>query len=199
MTRRAAALVAVAAALVGGACAPRYTGGARALSPATLAHEPGWSQVPTPAVRQRTEADCGAAALAMTVARWRPTLDVDAITRARPVPPGGLRLGDLRDLARAAGLAAFAVAGDQALLRYELGRGRAVVVGLYRPYGARAVAHYEVVVGVHADGRVATRDPADAGLRVRTWAALRAEWLPAGAPALVVLGDAVTTAVAGSP
>jgi len=184
---RALALVALAAAASG--CVAHYTGESRAVSAADIHAEPGWVIAPAKPVRQVRVADCGAAALAMVVARWRPALDRVAIERAVVQRPEGQRLGDLRDVARATGLSAYALAGDRELLHHELTRGRPVVVGLYRPYtGKRVLSHYEVVVALHDDGRVATIDPADASWHVRSWDGLLAEWQPAGRPALVVLG-----------
>jgi ABC-type bacteriocin/lantibiotic exporter with double-glycine peptidase domain len=183
---RRAILAALVVTLV--ACVPTYQGASRRVSPAQLRADDAWVLAPTPAVKQQDSMDCGAAALAMVVARWRPELDRARITRSVPVVNDGFRLGDLRDLARSAGLRAFALVGDPALLRYELERGRPVVVGLHRPYRDRARAHYEVVIGVHPDGRVATIDPIDAEWHVRPLEGLMAEWESAGRPALVVLG-----------
>lgn len=188
MRRTTSAAFALALALAAGACLPTYQGQSRAVAPAQLRADRAWLLVDAPPVRQRADVDCGAAALAMVVARWRPELDHARIARSVRVVDDGFRLGDLRDVARAAGLRAFAVQGDRALLRYELERGRPVMIGLHRPYGDRARAHYEVVIGVHPDGRVATIDPADAKWHVRPWKGLEAEWDSAGRPALVVVG-----------
>lgn len=171
------------------ACAPGYSGTSRPIAPEHVMHDEGWKAAPVPAVAQADEKDCGAAALAMVVARWRPHLDRIAIAHAVPLGAGGFRMGDLRDIARAAGLAAYAVAGDRDMIEHELSRGRAVVVGLVRPYGRYRLSHYEVVVGLHRDGRVATIDPADGGWHVRSWDGLLAEWQPAGRPALVIVGE----------
>lgn len=182
------ALVACAVALASSACLATYRGESRRVAPAQIRADEAWLLAEAPAVRQRADVDCGAAALAMVVARWRPDLDRAQIARAVPVVNDGFRLGDLRDVARAAGLRAFAIIGDRDLLRYEIERGRPVVIGLHRPYRDRARAHYEVVIGVHPDGRVATIDPGDAQWHVRPWRGLMAEWNAAGRPALVVLG-----------
>lgn len=185
---RALAACALVVAVSASACLPAYKGDSRRVIPAHLRADRAWVLAETPAVRQQADVDCGAAALAMVVARWRPDLDRARIARSIPVVNDGYRLGDLRDVARRAGLRAFAIVGDRELLRYELERGRPVLVGLHRPYRDRARAHYEVVIGVHPDGRVATIDPGDASWHVRTWNGLMAEWDSAGRPALVVLG-----------
>jgi ABC-type bacteriocin/lantibiotic exporter with double-glycine peptidase domain len=177
---------------VASACA-HYSGGARQIEPGQVAHQPGWvSAAPTPTVRQRGNADCGLAALAMVAGRWHVALTLDEAQRAVAAPtPRGVKLGELRKAARAKGLQAFAVAGDEAMLEHEVRAGRPVIVGLLRPYGRdRALSHYEVVVALRAsaDGRqVVTIDPAG-GWQVRNWTDLDAEWKPAGRPALVVLG-----------
>ena len=171
------------------ACAPAYVGDSRRIAPEQVTAGDGWVVAAAPAVRQQHADDCGAAALAMVLARWGTALDRDSIAARVPTRPGGYRLGDLRDLARTAGMSAFAIKADRDTLTHELGAGRPVLVGLFRPYDdRRARSHYEVVVGVHRDGRVATIDPADARWHVRSWKGLLAEWEPAGRPALVVLG-----------
>lgn len=186
---RPATVVALIIAAAVAACAPGYVGDARRIAPERVTADEGWTVAPAPAVRQQRAADCGAAALAMVAARWQAALDIDVITERTPALPGGHKLGDLRDVARLAGLRAFAIKADRKTLAYELAAGRPVVVGLFRPYDdRRARSHYEVVVGLHADGRVATIDPADARWHVRSWEGLLAEWEPAGRPALVVLG-----------
>jgi ABC-type bacteriocin/lantibiotic exporter with double-glycine peptidase domain len=188
VTGRAAA---VAVALVGLTGCASLGGRARSLDPARLTAEPGWIvAAPTPEVRQQASQDCGAASLAMIAGRWHVPLSVDVAVAALPPPtPQGTRLGDLRDVARARGLKAFAIAGDRETLVRELGLGRPVIVGLFIPAGlGRVKSHYEVMVAANmAKEEFVTIDPAS-GWRVRTWADLDAEWLPAGRPALVVVG-----------
>lgn len=202
MTARRAALVAALASIatIGGGCAPHYVGGARPIDPDRIADEPGWLRAgPTPTLRQRHADDCGPAALAMVASHWQVPLTVDEATAALPEPgPLGARLRDLRDAARARGLVAFVVAGDRATIDHELRAGRPLIVGLLLPYsGKQAISHYEVVVAASAvaassvagdGGQVVTIDPSSAGWRVRTYAALDAEWAPVGRPTLVVLG-----------
>ncbi len=188
MTRRAAAL-----AIVGLAGCVSSAGRSRAFDSTRLTTNPEWIvAAPTPVVRQEGSKDCGAASLAMVAGRWRVDLSLEGAEAALPVAATrGARLGDLRDVARAHGLQAFAIAGDHDTLVHELRAGRPVIVGLLLQHGPRrALSHYEVIVAVHAvDGRFVTIDPAT-GSRVRSWADLDAEWLPAGRPALVVVGAA---------
>jgi ABC-type bacteriocin/lantibiotic exporter with double-glycine peptidase domain len=163
-----------------------YAGGAKSIDPARLG-EPQWIVAgPMRVIRQRGPLDCGAAALAMVAQRWEVMMTAE--DPAFPTPSAnGLRLGDLRTVARGHGLIAFAIAADRATLLHELRAGRPVIVGLLRPYTQRkAVSHYEVVVAERGD-EIVTIDPA-AGWRVRSWAAFDAEWRPAAYPALVVLG-----------
>ncbi len=174
-------------------CVSSYSGGARPVDPSRIRNEPGWIVAgPTREMRQQDSHDCGAASLAMIASRWNVPLSLAVAVAALPKPTEqGIALGDLRDVARARGLTAFAIAGDQATLVHELRAGRPVIVGLHLPYGKRqAFSHYEVIIAVHpVDARFITIDPAS-GWRSRTWADLDAEWKPAGRPTLVVLGPA---------
>ncbi|MBP6629784.1 MAG: hypothetical protein KBG28_19760 [Kofleriaceae bacterium] len=183
---------AIVSTVIGLAGCDRYTGGARPVAPAQIVPAAGWVVAhATPTLRQHGRSDCGAAAVAMVSQRWQRGLSVDQAGRVLALHDGhGARLGALRDLARQRGLAAFAIRGDKAMLRFELQAGRPVIVGLHLPQGRRSLPHYEVVVAIHADGRVVTIDPAR-GWRSRSWADLDAEWRPAGRPALVVLGQHV--------
>lgn len=183
---------AAAALLLAGATGCVSPGGrSRTFEAARLASDPGWiTAAPTPLVRQVGAQDCGAASLAMVAGRWQVDLSLEGAAAALPAPgPTGARLGDLRDAARASRLQAFAIAGDRETLVHELQAGRPVIVGLHLPAGPRrALSHYEVLVAVHpAADRFVTLDPAS-GWRVRSWGDLDAEWLPAGRPALVVVG-----------
>jgi ABC-type bacteriocin/lantibiotic exporter with double-glycine peptidase domain len=167
-----------------------YSGGARAVDPARITSESGWIVAgPTRETRQQGSYDCGAAALAMIASRWNIPLSLANAVSALPKPTElGVPLGDLRDLARARGLTAFAIAGDRATLVHELRAGRPVIVGLNLPYNGRTFSHYEVIVAVReADAQFVTIDPST-GWRSRSWTDLDAEWKPAGRPTLVVLG-----------
>ncbi|HEX4454177.1 MAG TPA: cysteine peptidase family C39 domain-containing protein [Kofleriaceae bacterium] len=103
-----------------------YSGGARPFDPARLWTETTWIvAASTSALRQRGSQDCGAAALAMVASHWHVSLSVDEAIAALPsATQNGVRLGDLRDTARARGLTAFAIAGDRATLVHELRAGR---------------------------------------------------------------------------
>ena len=163
-----------------------YTGGARGIDPAKISVDDGWIvAAETPLVRQRGPIDCGPAALAMIAGRWDLALSLEGAVAALPKPaPEGASLGDLRDLARAKGLTAFAIIGDHVTLIHELRAGRPVLLGLYAPYGKKYVqSHYEVLVATRPDeSEYVTLDPAR-GWRVRSWKDLDAEWKRAGRPA----------------
>lgn len=180
-------LIAVAAITLATGCRVGYTGSARPVEPVALTPEEGWTVAPVPAIRQVADNDCGPAALVMVAERWQRPIPLAAATHAASLSATGARLGTLRDFARAHGLRAFAVAGDRELLQYELSRGRPVIVGLARPHRNYRRTHYEVVVGIHRDGRVVTVDPAS-GWQVRRWSGLESEWSPAGFPAMVIVG-----------
>ncbi len=181
-------LAAAALALALSACAPSYTGGARAVEPASIGQE--WAAVRSlPAVPQRGESDCGAAAMTGVLRYHRVDADAAAIERQlRPAGADGIRAGLLRDYARRRGLRAYLISARVDDLMYEIERGRPVIVGTLKRYGDRiAYEHYEVVFAISRDGaHVATYDPA-AGWRRYTRADFLAEWKPTGQLALVML------------
>jgi ABC-type bacteriocin/lantibiotic exporter with double-glycine peptidase domain len=189
MTPRAA-LTALVIAVLTTACQLSYTGGARPIT----AHEldRGWYRAAeTPVVRQRERSDCGLAALAMVGGTWgRQWTVADLRTQVSPTP-NGVKLGVLRDLARARGLDAYAIKGSPADLEHELSRGRPVLLGLILPFDReRNASHYEVAVAYHPrDGSVVTIDPASGEWRQRSKQVLELEWKPAGFATLVVVGD----------
>ncbi len=168
-----------------------YAGEARAVSPqraSALAADPAWTFVPdVPFIAQRSDSDCGPAALAMVLAHFGVPASLAEVVAADPPRDGGVRAGDLRDLARAKGLSAFVVAGTFADLFEQLGLGRPVLVGLAKPMTAgRAMAHYEVVVAIdRRDHRLLTLDPAR-GLSENSLEAFAREWVPTGQVTLIV-------------
>lgn len=184
---RAAALV-ILAVLTGAGCSP-YTGGARPVSP----HESlaGYVRAaPTPVVLQKKETDCGLAALAMVAAAWNRAVSVEELAKASPPTDKGVRLAKLRDLARARGLEAYAIAGTREDLARELGNGRPVVVGLVMPYvGNKFLGHYEVAIALDPRrGDLVTLDPATGRSMRRDIKTLEAEWAPSHHATLVVTG-----------
>ena len=168
-----------------------YTGKARAVSPqraSALAADPAWTFVrDVPFIAQQSDADCGPAALAMVLAHFGVPSSLAEVVAADPPRDGGVRAGDLRDLARAKGLSAFVVAGTFADLFEQLGHGRPVLVGLAKPItGGRALAHYEVVVAIdRRDHRLLTLDPAR-GLSENSLEDFAREWAPTGQVTLIV-------------
>lgn len=82
---------------------------------------------------------------------------------------------------------------------HELEQGRPVIVGVAKPTTQDAVAHYEVVVGMHrASRRVATYDPA-AGVRQNTFGGFLTEWQAAGRVLLVIMPKASGQAEQATP
>jgi len=163
-----------------------YTGSARDLSPDAWKHEPGWFAVDgVPLFRQRAEHDCGPTALAMVLAYWHvlaPSNPRDDFSANKRVSAG-----ELRDYALARGMSAFVVAGTLLDIEHELKQGRPVIVGVAKPSANGAVAHYEVVVGLHPQTRrIATLDPA-VGWQQNSLVGFLNEWVPTGSVLLVVL------------
>jgi ABC-type bacteriocin/lantibiotic exporter with double-glycine peptidase domain len=139
-----------------------------------------------PFLPQAGELDCGAAALAMVLRYWGVAVTPAEISGAHPEARArGLRAGELRTFARARGLEAFLVAGQPADLRVELEHGRPLIVGLGKPYLRRTLAHYEVLIGLHRDGRILTLDPAH-GWRVNTVEGFAQEWASGQQLALLI-------------
>jgi predicted double-glycine peptidase len=167
--------------------------GASGLPAATPATSPGWSVVPgMKLVQQKTEADCGAAALGMVLGHWTPGVaatDVEAdVSRALGPPDSntGYRAGALRDVARARGLDAFVIEGQLADLVHEVRLGHPVIVGIITTYLGKAYTHYQVVSGTDATGNnFLVADPRGTWSRVPAQALLAA-WRPTGQVAVVM-------------
>jgi ABC-type bacteriocin/lantibiotic exporter with double-glycine peptidase domain len=185
-------MLALVIGLVGlSACQLSYTGGARTVQPNQIGAD--WYRAAaTPVVRQHHETDCGLAALAMVAGAWGRQWSVDDLNHQLPPNERGIKLGALRDLARARGLEAYAIAGTQRDLEHELSLGRPVLLGLILPYDQNHNAsHYEVAVAINPrDGTVVTIDPATGGWRERSAKVLNLEWKTASFATLVVTGDA---------
>jgi hypothetical protein len=186
----AVARVAVAGAVLALAATGCYAGSARGVPPndmAAIARDPAWQLVrDVPFVAQRTQHDCGPAALAMVLAYFRAAPPADDPELAR----GDVRAGTLRDVARSRGLDAYVVSGTIDDLFAQIGRGRPVLVGLAKPMaltGGRALAHYEVVVGLNRSRRlILSLDPA-AGLRENTLEGFAREWAPTRQVTIIVI------------
>ena len=159
-------------------------GGATMREPTQFANDPSWRVVAHfPVVRQTSEVDCGAAALASLLDYWGQPTGIADITKAHPPDSQrGIYARDLRDFARRTSLSAYLLAGTLDDLERELGVGRPVLVGLVRTESNRAYGHYAVVVGLKRDRtRVLLVDPAKGWLEqpvdafVGTWG--RARWV----------------------
>jgi ABC-type bacteriocin/lantibiotic exporter with double-glycine peptidase domain len=154
---------------------------------ASIEREAGWlTAAEVPVVRQKGEADCGAAALAMVLSSLSRPVTLEEIIAACPGSEPGIRAADLRDVARREGLKAFVIAGTVDDLERELGKHRPILVGLVKGEGQRRTCHYEVVVGLNLERcQVALLDPAR-GWRRDDLDRFASEWRPAGQLALVV-------------
>lgn len=137
---------------------------------------------------QQTEADCGAAALAMLLTHRGHTTSRQEVTAVHPPEPErGILAARLRDYARAQGFSAFLISATVMDLERELSRGRSVLVGLVKRKGRRAYSHYEVVVGLRRDGqKLLMLDPAS-GWRQSAVTDFATEWEGSGRLALMVL------------
>jgi ABC-type bacteriocin/lantibiotic exporter with double-glycine peptidase domain len=167
-----------------------YTGSARDTSAERVAADPNWRFVrDVPFIAQRSDVDCGAAALAMVLTyEGLPTTEA-ALLGETPPKDGGITAAELRDAARRRGLEAFVISGTWNDLEDQIARGRPVVVGLLKPIlGGRARAHYEVVVGINRRGhRILSLDPAAGGLRENSVEGFAREWAPGHEVTLVIL------------
>jgi ABC-type bacteriocin/lantibiotic exporter with double-glycine peptidase domain len=175
----------VSSALVG--C---YAGTAHTVTAGDIATQPGWIVVPgVTLIRQNGSSDCGAAALAMVLAHWQRPTTLDEIAARDPAAAKqGWKAVQLRDLARERGLQAYVIQGGLDDLSHEIRLGRPVVVGVIKQYnGAKPLAHYEVVIGIHPEKRrILTLDPAD-GWRDDSLEGFAREWVPTKQVTLVFL------------
>ncbi|HEU0032198.1 MAG TPA: cysteine peptidase family C39 domain-containing protein [Kofleriaceae bacterium] len=172
------------------ACRLNYAGGAKAMNPVEL--DDSWQRAATtPIVKQESRMDCGLAALAMVAGAWGHDWTLDQLQRDLPPSQNGVKLGALRDYARAKGLQAYAIKGTREDLARELSNGRPVLLGLMLPFDRKQnLAHYEVAVAINRkDGSVVTLDPATGKHMQRSRAVLDLEWKHAGYATLVVVGD----------
>jgi ABC-type bacteriocin/lantibiotic exporter with double-glycine peptidase domain len=166
-----------------------YHGTARTVSPGDLGRDRGWVLVEDlRLIRQSSDRDCGAAALAAMLRHWSVASTPVEILRAVPIRPGqGIAIGALRNYARQKGLAAFVIQGELADLIKEVGLNRPVLVGLMQRHGGSALAHFEIVAGINQiTRRVLLLDPAR-GLSEDGFDGFAAEWGAAGRPALVIV------------
>jgi predicted double-glycine peptidase len=155
-----------------------YQGSAKNVEVASLANKGSWVIVPNfPKVMQSSNHDCGAAALAAVLAYWgRPTTP-ESVAEAEKKTGRQLRASDIERHAKNAGLSAFVFYGNMGDILYEVQRGRPVIVGVGKPYGEnKALAHYEVVIGVEPKAkRVLLLDPAK-GFQTNSYEGFGTEW-----------------------
>jgi len=165
-----------------------YPGTARPVTLDELRAEEGWVLLDAvPFVPQVSQKGCGAACLAMVLGHWDEAADAASLeAECAGAESGGIRAAALRDAAKRRGLSAFLFEGSVADLEHELARGRPVVVGLVKRAGDEFTSHFEVVIGIHRDGRrVAALDPA-LGPMVDSLEGFETEWRPTKGVTLVV-------------
>ena len=185
MKGRSFGVLAAVGALALGGC---YRGSAHTVSAGQLGREQDWELVrDVPFIPQATEHACGVAALAMVFEHWGiARSEADALRPGAATGEQGVAAGALRDLARAKGLHAFLIQGEEADLIREVELDRPVVVGLVQRYTNRSYSHYEVITGINRrTRRVLMLDPGR-GLREDDLVSFTAEWQGAGRLALVV-------------
>jgi tetratricopeptide (TPR) repeat protein len=141
-------------------------------------------QLPVPFVRQEKDT-CGAAALAMVMGYWGREVEQGEIAAALVESElRGIRGSRLAEFARGRGMEAIAFAGDTAILRDHLAKGRPLVVAL----GAgRGRLHDVVVVGFDDErGEAIVHDPAKGKDRRIAAGELDRKWAKSGYWTLLV-------------
>ncbi len=159
---------------------------AAGIAPPALAPSDPLSLLDVPYLSQ-SELLCGGAAAAMVLRYWGQR-DIDAQAFAHLVNPaaGGIGTQALVDDLADRGWTAAATAGDDGLLRREIGRGRPVMLLIEDRPGA---FHYVVAVGWH-ERAVVVHDPARAPFIVMPAAEFSRRWAAADRwMAIVLPGD----------
>jgi tetratricopeptide (TPR) repeat protein len=140
--------------------------------------------LPVPFVPQQRDT-CGAAALAMVLQYYGLDVVQDAIAAELVEPElGGIRGSRLAEFARSRGMVAIAFAGDAAVLREHLAKGRPLVVAL----SAGGSRNHDVVVVGFDEGRheVIVNDPAVGAARRMSDEELERRWGATGHWTLLV-------------
>ena len=187
MAARASA-IAIAVFIGGTIGCASYRGTAVSAAEAPPASEPGWVWVSgVPEVLQRGEKDCGPAAMSAVLAYWgRPVTPDQIRTAIRHAADERVRAAELTSYAKSVGFDAYAFNGGMPDVAAELRQGRPVIVGVAKRYGQSALAHYEVVIGIHAGSQqIMTLDPAN-GWRKNSLSGFMSEWEPTGRVTIVV-------------
>ena len=141
-------------------------------------------QLSVPFVPQEKDT-CGAAALAMVMRYWGVPVSHDAIAKALVHPEvRGIQGSRLTDFAREQGMTAIAFAGDRAVLRDHLAKGRPLIVAIDAGHGR---LHDVVAVGLdEARGQVVFHDPARGPGRSLALSKFERRWAASGRWALLV-------------
>jgi tetratricopeptide (TPR) repeat protein len=157
--------------------------------------------LPVPFVPQQKDT-CGAAALAMVLQYYGRDVAQDAIAAELVEPElGGIRGSRLAEFARGRGMVAIAFAGDAAVLREHLAKGRPLVVAL----SAGSDRNHDVVIVGFDDQRheVIVNDPAVGAERRMSDGELERRWRATGYWTLLVqplaAGEGASEAPAAAP
>lgn len=153
-----------------------YVGTACPFDPSSA--ESGFEFLRVEPIRQKTEVDCGPAALAMVLRYYGDSVTLEDALKACPPDEHGVTAGVLRDAAIKRGYRAHVIPGTIEDLREQIRLGRPTIVGLRKPYIDNIqLQHYEVVVGIHPDGKfVVTVDPAR-GWMINSIDGFMSEWV----------------------
>jgi tetratricopeptide (TPR) repeat protein len=139
--------------------------------------------LPVPYVPQDKDA-CGAAALAMVLRYWGQEASAGEIASALMEPElHGIRGSRLADLARERGMEAIAFAGEWAVVRDHLAKGRPLVVAID---AGRGRLHDVVVVGLDDRDAAILHDPARGPDRRMPVGELERKWAKSGRWTLLV-------------
>ena len=161
---------------------------ARCASPITTTRDPriqhaaaeaGLLEVPF--YRQKSWTGCGAAVLAGVLSYWGQGVRPEHIAERFPAedPTRGYTLAELKRIARAHHMHAFAFPSDIATISAQLAAGRPVITPLEIEPGAPlmpAYDHYVIVVGLHRQrGRIFLVDP-QIGVHMRSLTDFDRQW-----------------------
>ena len=138
-----------------------------------------------PRMRQPNANACLAACAACVSTYWAVTSTPQSVIADLGKPPrGGYAIGDMRDWARDRGFAAYVLAGDLAILREHLAKGRPLIAVLEKKPGR---THAVVVAGVAPDGRLlALMDPAQGRNTVLPFSIFQQQWARARQAILLI-------------
>jgi predicted double-glycine peptidase len=155
-----------------------YKGTARPADPNAEVRAGKWWMVPSfPLVRQDSNYDCGAAALAAVMRYWGQSATPASIEDELGRSNGRLKAGDMVTYARRKGLHAYVFFGTMTDVVHEIRQGRPVIVGLGKSFEEKkALSHYEVVVGYEPEKKLVLLLDPGRGWQIDTLRGFGEEW-----------------------